>query len=64
MDSKSKRKNKNVVDKSKDKQGFSVVGATRKDMDEMGVSDEVSVSPFDLAKKKGSLTLEDFQDFS
>jgi len=60
----SKRKNKNVVDKSKDKQGFSVVGATRKDMDEMGVSDEVSVSPFDLAKKKGSLTLEDFQDFS
>jgi len=60
----SKRKNKNVVDKSKDKQGFSVVGASRKDMDEMGVSDEVSVSPFDLAKKKGSLTLEDFQDFS
>jgi hypothetical protein len=60
----SKKRNKNVVDKSKDKQGFSVVGATRKDMDEMGVSDEVSVSPFDLAKKKGALTLEDFQDFS
>ena len=60
----SKRKNKNVVEKSQDKQGFSVMGATKKDMDEMGVADELSVSPFELAKKKGSLTLEDFQNFS
>ena len=60
----SKRKNKNVVEKSRDKQGFSVMGATNKDMKDMGVSDETSISPFDLAKKKGSLTLEDFQDFS
>lgn len=60
----SKSKNKNVVEKSKDKQGFSVMGATQKDMDEMGVSDELSISPFEMAKKKGSLTLEDFQDFS
>ena len=60
----SKQKNKNVVEKSKDKQGFSVVGATKKDMDEMGVSDELAVSPFELAKKKGSLTIEDFQNMS
>ena len=60
----SKRKNKNIVEKSKGKQGFSVMGATKKDMDEMGVSDELAVSPFELAKNKGSLTLEDFQDFS
>ena len=60
----SKRRTKDVVEKSKDKQGFSVVGATKKDMDEMGVSDEVSLSPFELAKNKGSLTLEDFQNFS
>ena len=60
----SKQKNKNVVEKSKDKQGFSVMGATKKDMDEMGVSDELAVSPFELAKKKGALTLEDFQNMS
>ncbi len=60
----SKRRNKSVVDKSKDKQGFSVMGATKKDMDDMGVSDEVSLSPFELAKNKGSLTLEDFQNLS
>lgn len=60
----SKRKNKDVVEKSKDKAGFSVVGATKKDMTEMGVSDEAAVSPFELAKKKGSLTLEDFQNLS
>jgi hypothetical protein len=60
----SKQKNKNVVEKSKDKQGFSVVGATKKDMDEMGVSDELAVSPFELAKEKGSLTIEDFQNMS
>ena len=59
-----KSKNKDVVEKSKDKQGFSVVGATKKDMGEMGVSDELSVSPFQLAKEKGSLTIEDFQNFS
>mgnify|MGYP003641602440 CR=1 FL=1 len=59
----SKRKNKNVVDRSKDKQGFSVMGATKKDMDEMGIADETTVSPFDLAGSKGSLTLEDFQNF-
>ncbi len=60
----SKRKNKNVVEKSKDKQGFSVMGATQKDMKDMGVSDETAVSPFELAQKKGALTLEDFQNFS
>ncbi len=60
----SKSKNKDVVEKSQDKQGFSVVGATSKDMGELGVSDSLSVSPFDLAKKKGSLTIEDFQNFS
>lgn len=60
----SKRKNKDVVEKSKDKQGFSVMGATQKDMKDMGVSDEAAVSPFELAKKKGALTLEDFQNFS
>lgn len=60
----SKQKNKNVVEKSKDKQGFSVMGATKKDMDEMGVSDELAVSPFELAKGKGSLTIEDFQNMS
>ena len=59
-----KSKNKDVVEKSKDKQGFSVVGATKKDMGEMGVSDELSVSPFQLAQEKGSLTIEDFQNFS
>lgn len=60
----SKNKHKDLVDKSKDKQGFSVMGATKKDMDEIGVSDELAVSPFELAKKKGALTIEDFQDFS
>lgn len=59
-----KRKNKDIISKTKDKQGASIVGATKKDMDEMGVSDPLSVSPFDLAKKKGSLTIEDFQNFS
>jgi hypothetical protein len=60
----SKNKNKAVVEKGKGKQGFSVMGASRKDMGEMGVSDELSVSPFELAKKKGSLTIKDFQNFS
>jgi len=60
----SKRKNKNVVEKSQDKAGFSVMGATTKDMNEMGVADESTVSPFELAKNKGSLTLEDFQNLS
>jgi len=58
-----KSKNKDIVEKSRDKQGFSVVGASKDDMGEMGVSDELSVSPFQLAKKKGSLTIEDFQNF-
>jgi len=60
----SKRKTKDMAQKSQDKDGFSVMGATKKDMDEMGVSDQTSVSPFELAQKKGSLTLEDFQNFS
>ena len=60
----SKNKHKGLVEKSKDKQGFSVMGATKKDMDEMGISDELAVSPFEMAKKKGSLTIEDFQNFS
>lgn len=60
----SKNKNKEIVEKGKNKQGFSVMGATKEDMGEMGVSDELSVSPFELAKKKGSLTIEDFQNFS
>ena len=59
-----KSKNKDIVEKSQNKQGFSVVGASKEDMGEMGVSDELSVSPFQLAKKKGSLTIEDFQNFS
>jgi hypothetical protein len=59
-----KSRNKDVVAKSQDKQGFSVVGASKEDMGEMGVSDELSVSPFQLAKEKGSLTIEDFQNFS
>jgi len=59
-----KNRNKDVVSKSQDKQGFSVVGASKEDMGEMGVADELSVSPFQLAKEKGSLTIEDFQNFS
>ncbi len=59
-----KSRNQNVVQKSQDKQGFSVMGASKKDMSEMGVADELSVSPFQLAKKKGSLTIEDFKNFS
>ena len=58
------KKNKDVISRTQNKQGASVVGATKKDMKDMGVSDELSVSPFDLAKKKGSLTIEDFQNFS
>lgn len=60
----SKNKNKAIVEKGKDKQGFSVMGASKKDMGEMGVSDELALSPFQLAKEKGSLTIEDFQKFS
>ena len=60
----SKSKNKAIVDKGKGKQGFSVMGASKEDMGEMGVSDELSVSPFELAKKKGSLTIKDFQNFA
>ena len=60
----SKSKHKKVADKSKEKQGFSIVGATKEDMSEMGVHDELSVDPFELAKQKGSLTIEDFQNFS
>jgi hypothetical protein len=52
------------VEKSQGKQGFSVMGATTKDMGEMGLKDELSLSPFDLAKDKGSLTIEDFQNLS
>ena len=59
-----KSKNKDIVEKSQNKQGFSVVGASKEDMGEMGVSDELSVSPFQLAKEKGSLTIEDFKNFS
>jgi|TARA_Y100000289_G_scaffold19707_1_gene19019 hypothetical protein len=59
-----KSKNQAIVDKGKNKQGFSVMGASKQDMGEMGVSDELSISPFELAKKKGSLTMEDFQNFS
>lgn len=59
-----KNRNKDIVEKSQDKQGFSVMGASKHDMDEIGVSDELSVSPFQLAKEKGSLTIEDFQNFS
>ena len=59
-----KNRNKDVVQKSQNKQGFSVVGASKKDMKEIGVSDELSVSPFQLAKEKGHLTIEDFQNFS
>lgn len=59
-----KNRNKDVVQKSQDKQGFSVMGASKEDMNEIGVSDELSVSPFQLAKEKGSLTIEDFQNFS
>ena len=40
------------------------MGASKEDMNEIGVSDELSVSPFQLAKEKGSLTIEDFQNFS
>lgn len=60
----SKSKNQAIVDKGKNKQGFSVMGASKQDMGEMGVSDELALSPFQLAKEKGSLTIEDFQKFS
>lgn len=60
----SSAKNRKIVEKSQNKQGFSVVGASKTDMDEMGVSDQLAMSPFELAKKKGSLTIEDFQNFS
>ena len=59
-----KSRNKDMVEKSQNKQGFSVMGASKNDMNEIGVSDELSVSPFQLAKEKGSLTIEDFQNFS
>lgn len=59
-----KNKYKETVEKSQGKQGFSVMGATSKDMKEMGLKDELSLSPFELAKEKGSLTIEDFQNFS
>tara|TARA_R110002167_G_scaffold184599_10_gene385042 strand:- start:1206 stop:2195 length:990 start_codon:yes stop_codon:yes gene_type:complete len=59
-----KNKYKETVEKSQGKQGFSVMGATTKDMGEMGLKDELSLSPFDLAKDKGSLTIEDFQNLS
>ena len=58
-----KSRNKDVVQKSQEKQGFSVMGASNEDMKEIGVADELSVSPFQLAKEKGSLTIEDFQNF-
>jgi len=57
-------KNKNMVNKSRDRQGYSVVGASNEDMKQMGVQDEASVSLHDLAKKGGSLTIKDFQKFS
>ena len=60
----SQKRNEKVKERSKDKQGFSVMGATKKDMGEMGISEETDVNPFDLAKKKGALTIEDFQNFS
>lgn len=60
----SQKRNEKVKERSKDKQGFSVMGATKKDMGEMGISEETDVNPFELAKKKGSLTIEDFQNFS
>ena len=59
-----KSRHQDTAEKSKDKQGFSVMGATSKDMGEMGVKDELSLSPFDLAKEKGHLTIEDFQNLS
>jgi len=59
-----KNKYKETVEKSQGKQGFSVMGATSKDMGEMGIKDELSISPFDLARDKGSLTIEDFQNLS
>lgn len=58
------KKNKDIATRTADKQGASVVGATKKDMKDMGVSDDLAVSPFELAKKKGSLTIEDFQNFA
>ena len=57
-------KNKNKIQKSQDRQGYSVMGASNQDMKQMGIKDEVSVSPFDLAKKKGSLSIEDFKQFN
>tara|TARA_R100000808_G_C2149557_1_gene157980 strand:+ start:2580 stop:3569 length:990 start_codon:yes stop_codon:yes gene_type:complete len=59
----SNNKRRETVQKGEGKQGFSVMGATQKDMGEMGVKDELSVSPFELAKEKGSLTIEDFKNF-
>lgn len=58
------KRSKDIASRTADKQGASVVGATKKDMKDMGVSDELAVSPFELAKKKGSLTIEDFQNFA
>lgn len=58
------RKNKDVISRTQGKQGASIMGATTQDMKDMGVADELSLSPFDLAKEKGSLTIEDFQNFA
>lgn len=57
-------KNKNMVNKSRNRQGYSVMGASNQDMKEMGVKDPTSVSLQDLAKEKGSLTIEDFKKFA
>ncbi len=57
-------KNKNMIKKSRDRQGYSVMGASEKDMKQMGVQDEGAITLNDLAKKKGNLTIEDFQQFA
>ena len=50
-----------MKDKSRESDGYSVVGARRKEMDSMGVSDVTKVDIHKLAAAKGgSLTMEDF----
>ena len=52
-------------DRSKGSDGYSVVGATKQDMEDMGLKDATQVDIHTLAKKKGgNLTMEDFASFS
>ena len=51
-----------IIERANDKDGFSAVGLTKDDMNEMGVSSPSSMTPFELLKKTGKskLTKSDF----